>query len=66
MFKDCSRLNAIDVFNFITNNVVNMAFILDNCNKIKNLSVNKFNTSKVISMELMFRNRVALTLYIIQ
>ena len=63
MFRFCSNLTKIIGLdetnlnsNFITNNVLNMSFMFQDCNALTELNLDNFNTAKVTQMESMFAN----------
>ena len=51
MFYDCSHLKEIDLTNFITNKVTNMAYMFSGCHNLKKIDLSNFNTEKVDNME---------------
>ena len=52
-----SNLTTIDISNFNTSNVTNMAYMFDRCRKVKNIILpENFDTTKVINMRSMFNN----------
>ena len=57
LFQHCISLEYIDVSNFDTSNVTNMAFMFNNCNSLNEIKgLDKFKTNKVKSMEGMFQS----------
>ena len=54
MFQECNELKYLDLSNFDTSNVINMGFMFNNCNKLK--EINKFITNKVTDMDTMFNS----------
>ncbi len=61
MFESCTNLKEIKgLENFDTHLVTNMYNMFYGCNSLTNLDLSKWNTSKVLSMEAMFRNCINL------
>ena len=56
MFYDCYSLKSIDLSNFNTQNVTNMALMFQNCNSLISIDLSNFNTQNVINMLGMFAN----------
>ena len=55
MFCCCKELEELDLTNFDTSKVTNMAFMFNNCHKLKIIKgLNKLKTSEVITMNEMF------------
>ena len=54
MFMDCSSLPTLDVTNFDTSNVTNMADMFNGCSSLTSLDVTNFDTSNVTTMASMF------------
>ena len=54
MFYGCASLSQLDVSNWNTSNVTNMAYMFAGCNAITYLDVSNFDTSKVTNMDYMF------------
>jgi len=55
MFGYCFELEYLDLSNFDTSNVINMAGMFTECNKLKNIKgLNKFITDKIIDMSYIF------------
>ena len=55
-FEDCSNIISLDVSLLDTSNVTNMYRMFHNCNQLKVIKgLNKFNTSKVLTMKAMFQ-----------
>ena len=55
-FEDCSNIISLDVSYLDTSNVTNMYRMFHNCNQLKEIKgLNKFNTSKVLTMKAMFQ-----------
>ena len=50
MFYGCKLLNNIDLSNFNTQNVINMARMFYGCKNIKNINLSNFNTENVNDM----------------
>ena len=44
MFSGCELLTNIDLSNFNTQNVINMACMFKGCKNIKNINLSNFNT----------------------
>ena len=61
MFFNCSSLTSLDLSNFNTSNVTNMADMFYNCSSLTSLNLSNFDTSKVIYMNGMFFNCSSLT-----
>ena len=62
-FKDCSKLETLDISGFDVSNCDNMGQTFDGCKSLKTLVLpNVFNTSKVTTMIKMFNNCSSLTL----
>jgi surface protein len=62
-FNSCESLNALDVSNWDTSNVINMRSTFSSCYKLTTLDVSKWDTSKVTDMHGLFffcRNLTAL------
>ena len=56
LFENCENIISIDFTMFNTENVTNMSFLFNNCNKLKEIKgINKFNTDKVTNMNSMFK-----------
>ena len=56
MFKDLDNIIEIDLSNFDTSKVTNMAFMFLNCIRLKKIYLWNINTSLVTSMFGMFKN----------
>ena len=54
MFFYCSSLNSIDLSNFNTTNVKNMAAMFDSCSSLKSIDLSNFNTTNVINFQYLF------------
>jgi surface protein len=54
VFYNCTSLQSLDLSNWDTSNVTNMATMFSNC-PITQLDLSNFDTSKVTSMSYMFR-----------
>ena len=61
MFRNCLRLESLDLHNFDTSQVTEMGGMFFWCVTLKSLNLSFFNTSKVTSMFNMFRNCYSLT-----
>ena len=61
MFRNCWRLESLDLSNFDTSQVTEMGGMFFWCVILKSLNLSFFNTSKVTSMFNMFRNCYSLT-----
>lgn len=61
MFRNCWRLESLDLSNFDTSQVTEMGGMFFWCVTLKSLNLSFFNTSKVTSMFNMFRNCYSLT-----
>ena len=56
MFQACFKLEYLDLSNFNTSNVIDMSYMFNKCNKLKEIKgINKFITDKVINMYAMFQ-----------
>ena len=55
MFSGCSDITEIDVSNFDSSEVINMASMFRGCPKLSFINFSNFNTSKVSEMGSMFR-----------
>ena len=60
-FTYCRSLTSLDLSNFDTSAITNMAMMFDSCGKLTALDLSSFNTSAVTSMSGMFKNCTALT-----
>ena len=60
MFNYCSKLTSLDLSNFDTSSVTNMASMFNNC-KITSLNLSGWDTSKVTDMSFMFSYCIGLT-----
>ena len=56
MFYLCERLEFLDLSNFNTSNVTDMAGMFGHCYKLPSLDVSNFDTSNVVKMDHMFLN----------
>ena len=56
MFNNCSSLTSLDVLNFDTGQVAQMAYMFYNCSSLTSLDVSNFNTSQVTNMQQMFQD----------
>ena len=57
LFQNCITLEYIDLSNFDTSNVTNMAFMFNHCNRLKEIKgLDKFITSKATTTEGMFQS----------
>ena len=57
LFQNCITLEYIDLSNFDTSNVTNIAFMFNHCNRLKEIKgLDKFITSKATTMEGMFQS----------
>ena len=54
MFSECSSLRELNLSNFNTNNVTNMAGMFCECSSLRELDLSNFNTNIVIDMRGMF------------
>ena len=54
MLCECKYLTKIDLSNFNTQNVTNMASMFDGCISLTNVNLSNFNTQNVTNMEYMF------------
>ena len=50
-----SELEDLNLINFDTQNVNDMSFMFEHCNKLKNLDLSSFNTKNVKNMKSMFK-----------
>ncbi len=52
MFGDCENLISLDLSNFDTSNVIDMGWMFDRCNKLKQITgINNFDIGKVKKYE---------------
>ena len=56
MFSGCYNIKNINLFSFITTNVINMSNMFSGCNGLEYLDLSSFNTKNVINMNKMFYN----------
>ena len=56
MFSRCSSLTSLNLFNFNTNNVNNMSWMLNECSSLTSLNLSNFNTNNVNNMSYMFHD----------
>ena len=61
LFEKCTNLKNLDLGNFNTSNVTNMAGMFDKCSRLTNLNLSKFDTSNVTTMDSMFDDCSSLT-----
>ena len=61
LFHNCTSLTTLDVSNWDTSNVKNMANMFSYCQSLTSLDVSKWNTSNVTTMSQMFYNCNKLT-----
>jgi surface protein len=61
MFGNCDDLTSLDLSNFDTSNVTDMAGMFAGCTDLTTLNIRKFNTSKVTDMTSMFYDCRCLT-----
>ena len=55
MFQGCKELESLDLSNFDTSNVIDMGYMFNKCNKLKEIKgIDNFNINKVINMDNMF------------
>ena len=54
MFSGCYNIKNINLFSFISNNVVKMNSMFSECYGLENLDLSAFNTKNVMNMEYMF------------
>ena len=54
LFYGCSSLNELNIFNFRTDNVIDMSYMFAYCSALKELNISRFNNKKVINMSFMF------------
>ncbi|EAH1362018.1 BspA family leucine-rich repeat surface protein, partial [Listeria monocytogenes] len=59
-FAGCTSLEALDVSNFDTSSVTNMAAMFSDNEKVEKLDLSTFDTSSVTNMGTMFKNCTAL------
>jgi len=56
MFQGCVELEFLDLSNFDTSNIIDMSFMFNQCNKLKEIKgIKNFNTNKVTNMGSMFQ-----------
>ncbi len=56
MFRNCKKMNYLDIRNFKTEKVTNMACLFQECNQLKDLLINEFKTENVRNTSHMFEN----------
>ena len=61
MFRGCERLTALDLPNFDTSKVTNMAYMFYGCRSLTALGLSNFDVSKITDMMGMFDGCVSLT-----
>jgi surface protein len=54
MFREMVNLKELDISNFDTSNVINMAYMFDHLKSIESIDVSSFDTSKVTNFAWMF------------
>ena len=54
MFHGCSSIKKLNLSNFNTNNVINMAYMFYNCRALRELNIS-FNTNNVMDKNSMFK-----------
>ena len=54
MFRDCDKLQSLDLSNFDTSNVYNMDSMFYSCHNLQSLDLSNFDTSIVANMDSMF------------
>ena len=54
IFRDCKLLKSINLSNFNTNNVTDMACMFYGCSSLKDINLSNFNTNNVTDMGCMF------------
>ena len=54
MFRDCGKLEELDLSKFNTNNVTDMSFMFSGCSSLKEINLSNFNTNNVTDMSFMF------------
>ena len=54
MFRDCSKLEQLDISRFKTSKVTNMRYMFSGCSSLNKLDISSFDTSKVTDMSHMF------------
>ena len=61
MFYECSSLTKINLSNFNSDNVIDMAYMFYECSSLTNINLSNFNTNNVTNMEGMFWECSSLT-----
>ena len=61
MFHQCRLLSSLDLRNFDTKSVTNMAYMFEECGNLKRLDVTSFHTDKVTKMNSIFEGCKSLT-----
>jgi len=61
MFRDCTKLEKVDVTGLNVEGAENMQYLFKNCKKLKTLDLSKWNTSSATSMGEMFSGCTGLT-----
>ena len=54
MFKDCTKVNDLEISDFDTKNVTNMSNMFKGCSTVTTIPTTSFDTSKVTNMSSMF------------
>ena len=55
MFYNCSSLKSLNLYNFNTNNVLDMGGMFYNCLSLTSLNLYNFSFNKVINMNYLFK-----------
>ena len=56
MFQQCNSLNFLNLSNFKTPNIIDMSYMFNKCNKLKEIEgISNFETKNVINMKAMFQ-----------
>ena len=54
MFSGCKSLTSLDLNNFNTQNLTNMAFMFEGCTSLTSLDISNFKSNYLVDMEYMF------------
>lgn len=61
MFKDCYKLESIDVSSWDTQKITDASYMFDQCQKLAEINVSNWNTANVTKMDYMFCGCSSLT-----
>ena len=55
-FENCSKIIALDLSNFDSSKIINMLYMFNGCNKLKEIKgINQFKTNNVTDFRVMFQ-----------